>query len=155
MGEEHPLRRATPADAAVATRLLHEMMRELAALGPDALNAEPERIADLSRAVDEHLATEERLIVIAGAERGLLMARTEELRGTYAPKRLLHVSAVWVDPAARRRGLGRRLLEEALAWGRWRGCVEARLNVLAGNPASALYRALAFEDVQTEMRRLL
>lgn len=51
------------------------------------------------------------------------------------------------DPARRRAGHGRRLVEGLLAWGRERGAVRAWLQVVATNErAIALYRQLGFAE---------
>lgn len=58
----------------------------------------------------------------------------------------LHITVVAVDPAHRRGGLGRQLLEALLAEAVGRGARHATLEVAADNgPAQALYRALGFE----------
>ncbi len=57
----------------------------------------------------------------------------------------LHVLDVATAPEARRRGLARALMEEALADGVRRGATRAMLEVRTSNaPAIALYRALGF-----------
>jgi ribosomal-protein-alanine N-acetyltransferase len=57
----------------------------------------------------------------------------------------LHVLDVVTAPEARRTGLGRALMTEALADGRGRGATRALLEVRRSNvPAIALYRALGF-----------
>lgn len=57
------------------------------------------------------------------------------------------LSDVIVAPAARGRGLGRRLVAGLLGWAHAQGCAEAMLQVLAGNVvARGLYRALGFVD---------
>jgi GNAT superfamily N-acetyltransferase len=54
-----------------------------------------------------------------------------------------HVMHVVVDPAWRGRGVGRRLMTEAAAWLRARGCTSWRLNVKVGNtPAITLYESV-------------
>ena len=64
----------------------------------------------------------------------------------------LQVLEVAVDPAARRRGFGRRLLDDARADARSRGAVVIQLEVRAHNaPAIALYEALGF--VRVGLRR--
>lgn len=60
----------------------------------------------------------------------------------------LHVGTVGVRPDLRRRGIGKSLVEEALAWGRERGAAAAHLEVRAGNaPAIALYEGLGYHRV--------
>ncbi len=57
----------------------------------------------------------------------------------------LHITLVAVAPDERRRGLGRRVLQELMATGRARGATRATLEVAAGNgPGIALYGALGF-----------
>jgi ribosomal-protein-alanine N-acetyltransferase len=57
----------------------------------------------------------------------------------------LHILNVAVDPAFRRRGLGRLLLSHALKCGCARGCERAILEVRAGNSgAISLYQAFDF-----------
>jgi ribosomal-protein-alanine N-acetyltransferase len=58
----------------------------------------------------------------------------------------LHITAVAVDPAQRRRGLGRRVLGALMERGRRRGAERATLEVAVTNdPARGLYAALGFE----------
>lgn len=64
----------------------------------------------------------------------------------------LHVLAVAVDPAERRRGYGRELVRIALEYARDHGIAIALLEVRGGNePAIALYRSFGFET--TNVRR--
>lgn len=71
----------------------------------------------------------------------------------FKPKRILHIHSVFVDTDFRRKGIGRQLLETALLWGEERGCVEAVLNSLVGNPALDLYESLGFKVFELELRR--
>ncbi len=65
----------------------------------------------------------------------------------------LHITVVAVDPAHRRGGLGRQLLEALLAEAVGRGARHATLEVAADNgPAQALYRALGFETAGVRRR---
>lgn len=53
---------------------------------------------------------------------------------------------MWVEPRARRRGVGRDLVEAVIAWARDRVDL-IRLHVVLGqDPAIALYRSLGFRD---------
>ncbi|MDE7370829.1 MAG: ribosomal protein S18-alanine N-acetyltransferase [Desulfovibrio sp.] len=64
---------------------------------------------------------------------------------SYAPGGELEILNLAVEPAARRRGCGRRLLLLALQAGRKMGMQKAILEVREGNaPALALYRASGF-----------
>ena len=56
------------------------------------------------------------------------------------------VAAMWVEPTARRQGVGAALLEEALTWGWTVGAQRAELWVVAdGGPAFRLYRSAGFQ----------
>jgi ribosomal-protein-alanine N-acetyltransferase len=60
----------------------------------------------------------------------------------------VHVLNVATDPAARRRGVGRALMEQAVAVGRLRGARLSTLEVRRSNaPAIALYRSLGYRQV--------
>ena len=67
----------------------------------------------------------------------------------------LWIEDVYVDAAARGKGLGRALVVEALQRARERGCGRAELDVdVVNEPARALYAALGFRD-KTEGGSLL
>lgn len=60
-------------------------------------------------------------------------------------ERWVGVAAVDVAPEARRRGLGRAVVQQALRWGAEQGADSAYLQVLTTNePAQALYRSMGF-----------
>jgi GNAT superfamily N-acetyltransferase len=54
------------------------------------------------------------------------------------------VNAVYVRPAYRRRGVGRRLMELIVAWARERDCVNVRLR--ASEDGKLLYETLGFHQ---------
>jgi ribosomal protein S18 acetylase RimI-like enzyme len=57
-----------------------------------------------------------------------------------------YLSGVWIDPAHRRRGMGRTLVREACAWAAGKGADHLKLWVDDPNPAGAeFYRRLGFE----------
>lgn len=65
----------------------------------------------------------------------------------------IHLLNIAVDPAERRHGHGRRLVEEVIAFGRSHGAVRVLLEVRVGNaPALALYDRLGFEEINRRMR---
>ncbi len=57
---------------------------------------------------------------------------------------LLDVGAMWVEPDLRRRGIGTKLLLEALDWARTTGAKRAELWVATGNTAEGLYENAGF-----------
>jgi len=61
-----------------------------------------------------------------------------------------------VRASHRRRGLGRRLLEQAEAFARERGAGRIGIGVIAVNAAAReLYRALGYDEVHIELRKRL
>jgi ribosomal protein S18 acetylase RimI-like enzyme len=61
-----------------------------------------------------------------------------------------------VLPAYRRRGLGRALLERAVAFARGKGAKALRVGVLARNEGAArLYRSLGFGDYTIQLNKPL
>jgi len=138
--------------------MLRRMVDEMSVHGRDPPAVDPAVWAGVADKLRAELATDDVHLVLlatldAGPPVGLLSARVEAPPAVFVAKRLLHVSAVFVEPSRRGQGIGRRLLDEALAWGRTRACVEASLNVLVANPARQLYFELGFADVRVEMRR--
>lgn len=58
-----------------------------------------------------------------------------------------YIEGWYVDAAARRRGVGRRLVEAAEDWAREHGCVEIGSDCLIKNPVSLrAHRAIGYED---------
>jgi ribosomal protein S18 acetylase RimI-like enzyme len=70
------------------------------------------------------------------------------------PCRRAHIDSLVVAATARRRGVGRALVEDAAAWGRARGATEIVLTVWAGNEAAErFYEALGFGSVNRVLGR--
>lgn len=58
-----------------------------------------------------------------------------------------HLYAMWVEPRARRTGVGRRLVDAVLAWAGAEGATEIELGVTASNPGAVrFYERLGFAD---------
>jgi ribosomal protein S18 acetylase RimI-like enzyme len=92
-----------------------------------------------------HLANPRARLRVAVGEGGLLGYHLLLLRRGSAWARLYSIA---VDPAARGRGLGRRLLADAEAQARAAGCTGLRLEVRQDNAAAvALYEAAGYRRV--------
>jgi GNAT superfamily N-acetyltransferase len=77
------------------------------------------------------------------------------LGGGFAPKKTLHISAIYVLPQFRRGGIGGRLIARILDWGRAAGSELCDLNVLSENPAKSLYETCGFSVLEVKMVRSL
>jgi GNAT superfamily N-acetyltransferase len=72
------------------------------------------------------------------------------------PSAVGYIADCFVAAEARRQGIGRQLVEQALEWCRRRGAIEVELGVLPNNPAGrAFWEALGFKPCRIEMRREL
>ena len=101
----------TPEALAVAARLLHEFTTAYddPSPGPEALAA---RLSSLVAAGDSD--------VLLGGARAVAVVRYRPSLWSEADE--AYLAELWVDPSARRRGLGRALLRAALERARNRGC---------------------------------
>ena len=153
---EDRLRVATVADAEVIARHRVAMFRDMRALDErDADVLHDASLAYLRRALADGAyrgwVVERDGVVVAG---GAILARPglprpENLRGGEEA----YLLNVYTEPAHRRRGLARRLMEEMLAWCRARGI--ARVVLHASDDGAALYASLGFEPKTNEMQLVL
>jgi ribosomal protein S18 acetylase RimI-like enzyme len=84
---------------------------------------------------------------------GLGGARINTLDGVFEPKKIIHISVVYVLPSFRRTGVASKLMSHMLDWGRHAGGDYFDLNVVAGNPARSLYQKFGFSDAAINMTR--
>jgi ribosomal protein S18 acetylase RimI-like enzyme len=76
-----------------------------------------------------------------------LDGRAVGIAGAFDDNGTWHVISMWVDPAERGRGIGRRLLDAVVAFASARGARELILGVTDGNVAArALYERYGFVD---------
>jgi ribosomal protein S18 acetylase RimI-like enzyme len=155
------LREATVQDVDTVVDLVTAMLQEMASLGGHALDEEARARAWLRARFAHSVEKEDHVYVVAVAGRGeeelagVVEASVVSPEGVFRPKAVVHIHSLYVEPGYRGEGIARRLLEEALDWGRRKGCLEAELNVLANNPARRLYERAGFEVAQLEMRLVL
>ncbi len=61
-----------------------------------------------------------------------------------ADKSAVHLVALWVEPAARGRGVGRALVDALVDWALERNAARVELWVVDDNPAASVYAAAGF-----------
>lgn len=153
MGRDEALVRVyREADAAAVRRLRLEIDREHARLMPDYFRVPAEGVVPQRDGSSEILVAE----AGDGGVCGFVVVRVMETprEATMTPQRRAHVEMVVVGTAARRRGIGRRLMDGAERWAEARGCVEVVLTVWSDNRAAeALYRALGYETIARVLRK--
>jgi ribosomal protein S18 acetylase RimI-like enzyme len=164
------IRPATQHDFATIIRFVHAMLGEMYALGSRELSDRTEAWLDFEGRILQSLGhgendartypcTADHLLEIAetaGGEAvpiGLIDAGILHPTPIFRPVQTLHIHALYVLPAYRRRGVGTALLRAALNWGQQRHCRRAQLSVLPHNPARRLYQALGFSIYGLEMRK--
>jgi diamine N-acetyltransferase len=136
-------------------RAVRELLREVddlhAALAPEYFRSAPRTDDDWSRLMDEGNGA--MFVVEPAGEAGavaLLVARIYDTPDNPAmvQRRRLHIETVVVGRAHRRQGIGRRLMDEAVAWGRGHGAVEVVLTTWVGNAgAQAFYERLGYREL--------
>jgi ribosomal protein S18 acetylase RimI-like enzyme len=130
---------ATPADSAAISNLLFEFNRE--ALSPEDLGQRMEQAQDLETVF---------LGELGGVLAGLLVLRT--VPTVACAQDWAEITEMYVQPAFRRKGVGKALIEAALAHARHRGCTEVHLLVDPQNtPAISFYQAVGFHRDAWEM----
>jgi ribosomal protein S18 acetylase RimI-like enzyme len=130
---------ATPSDAAAISSLLFEFNRK--ALSPEDLGQRMEQAQDLETVF---------LGELDGALAGLLVLQT--VPTVSAAQDWTEITELYVQPAFRRKGVGKALIEAALAHARHHGSSEVHLLVDPQNaPAISFYEAVGFRRNSCKM----
>lgn len=142
-------------EVVASAHLLSHMIADMARTGGQPAAGLDARLAFFTEAIRDGLAKDDRRYVVAADPVAGLVGAANAAVVTplpvFASQSALHISTVYVAKEHRRLGVGRRLVEALLAWGRERGCPQAQLYVLDANPARVLYRAVGFADVERKM----
>lgn len=134
------VRPVTPADAGAWLRMRIALWPE------EAASVEPEVARFLAGDLKEPLA-----VLMAFDSAGTPLGMAELSIRSYAEDcvtdRVAYLEGWYVEPLARRQGVGRALVEAAEAWGRTQGCTEFGSDALLDNDVSAAaHAALGFTE---------
>ncbi|MDB4982478.1 MAG: family N-acetyltransferase [Myxococcales bacterium] len=151
------IRRARQEDWAAASALWRDADELHASLAPAYFRASPHAEHEWKAL----LAAGEAATFVAAGERGdagldgfgVVRIHDTPPDPAMVPLRRGHVEILVVARAARRRGLGRRLMTELGAWARRQGAAELVLTVWAGNvEAEAFYERLGYRVLSRALR---
>jgi ribosomal protein S18 acetylase RimI-like enzyme len=145
------VRRARREDWPAVRGLLREVDDLHATLAPAYFRAAPRGDAEWARLTAEaHGAV---FLAERGAGAGAVAVLVARIYDTpddpmMVRRRRLHIETVVVGRQHRRQGIGRRLMDEGVAWARGHGAVEVVLTTWTGNDeAEAFYRRLGYRDL--------
>ncbi|MCY4265806.1 MAG: GNAT family N-acetyltransferase [Gammaproteobacteria bacterium] len=83
-------------------------------------------------------------------------ARIDQSAKHYQHKKNAYLGFIHVLPVCRKQGIGGKLLDALMDWGRVQGAGEARLDVFAGNDSAIrLYEKAGFNSLLLNMRKSL
>jgi len=152
------IREATPQDIDSVVSFVQAMLHAMVSYGGHPLDDDDQIDQRFRVHFTQSLQREDRVFLVAvqagEAENpvGIVEASIVEPHEVFQSKLVLHIHSIYVEPNHRREGIGQGLLRAVLEWGREKGCVEAELNTLVGNPARRLYERVGFEVFKLEMR---
>ena len=153
------IREATPDDAWLVVQMIHRMVTEMATYGGNAPATDGPALKAFAAALADDIKIGKAKYLIAesaaGDPAGMAGAELNTLGGAVAPRKTLHIDAVFVFPPFRRDGIAGALVAALLDWGRSVGCEQCDLNVLMTNPAKSLYEKLGFSVREAKMVRSL
>lgn len=137
------IRRAEPGDAAALVHLLQQVGREE---GAWLLTTDESRSVVAERRYLRAVRRHPDAAVFVAEEDDVVVGRLSLARDTHPASRHVADLGLLVAATHRRRGIGRALLEQALAWATAAGVTKLELHVFPWNePAIGLYESFGFE----------
>jgi len=155
MGESSiEVRRAQARDMAFVVELWRQLAEELAGRD-DRYSLRQDAEILWAKWAGQRLRDEDSLMLVAetgGDYVGYLLAHVDDSQPIFKMRRHATVTDVFVVKEQRRKGLGKRLVDEALAFFKERGVSHARANVLLKNEgAKAFMEKMGFGDFLARM----
>ena len=157
LGRAPSVRRAGPADLDTLCELWLEVARHHAGLDPG-FGLRPNARDEVRRLLAAELGDPEAAAWLAGdgAADGFCIARIDRAPPIHEQTLRAEITDLGVRPAARRRGLGRALVDAALRWVRERGVAHVEVRVMVANhEGQGFWRALGFGEFMDVLRHRL
>jgi GNAT superfamily N-acetyltransferase len=152
------LRRAQPADLPRLTELWIEITAQHSALDP-LFTLRPGAEGEIRRLMKAMLGDPDAAIfvwAVADDLLGFCSVRVDRAPAILEETRRAEVTDLGVRPSARRRGIGRALVDAALAWTGDRGVARIEVRVATRNrEGQAFWRALGFDNLMDVLHRRL
>jgi GNAT superfamily N-acetyltransferase len=150
--DEYAIRLAEPGDAELVARQRASMFRDMGAVSPEESDllrkaSEPWLFDLLTNGGYRGWLVEHERTVVAGG--GLFVQTLGPVPGCYRVGRWGHIANMYTEPAHRRRGLARRLMETILDWCASQGIDHVTL--AASDEGKPLYESLGFKPT-SEMK---
>jgi ribosomal protein S18 acetylase RimI-like enzyme len=151
-----PVRRAGPADLDALVELWLEMTRHHQDLDPY-FRLRPDARGEVRRLMARELEDPDAAAWLAGdPPAGFCVVRIDRAPPIQEERERAEITDLGVRPGARRAGIGRDLVEAALAWVRGRGVARVEIRVAVRNAeGQAFWRALGFGDFMDVLQRRL
>ena len=154
------IRNATSSDAPVVASLLRKMMTdEMENSGGYQISSDEKEWNKLNEIILKNINDENLIYKIAEEIEGkrsiigVSEARMINRAFLLQPTIVLHIHSLYVDPAYRKKGIGKSLMEAVISWGIERKCKEVELDVFVNNYAQILYKKLGFQPFEIKMVR--
>ncbi len=159
MPEEVRVRRAKARDLPLVTRLWRELIGFHEALGGQDFRLAPNAEAGWKKYLRSHMAHPKKLCLVAevdGRPVGFLMATIEKRPPILMERDYGHISDAYVQEPNRRKGVGKALVTEALAWFEAKRVGRVRLQTDARNTLGfEFWKRLGFQTTVLTMDKLL
>jgi len=153
------IRNADVRDCELIVHFLRTALQDMEAADGHSVNSDETFWRDFIAKISQTIKNNDQLYLVAetgNAVVGYLEGKAGTLHEIFAPKKSFHLSAIYVIPEARNKGIATNLVQKALRWAMEQGCQEADLNVLVNNSnAKGLYKKLGFTVFRYEMRMQL
>lgn len=149
------IRLALASDIDIVSDFFRAMLLDMATYGGHAVATDAENWKKVVAGLTDEIQREDCFWYLAEDEDNNVVGTCGgfivKLEFGWIAKKNLHIGAVYVQPGNRIKGVGRRLMQQALLWGKEKGCDEVQLNVLENNPARYLYENMGFKTSERKL----